>query len=49
MDCGTHYKAGVDAVGAVMRQKLEALGLAVEEHDVGALGNSLAAAAPGCC
>lgn len=43
MDCGTHYKAGVDAVGAVMREKLEALGLTVESHDGGALGNSLVA------
>lgn len=43
MDCGTHYKEGVDAVGAVMRAKLGALGLTVEEHDGGDLGNSLVA------
>ena len=43
MDCGTYDKAGVDAVGRVMRGKLEELGFTIEEHDGGALGNSLLA------
>src|SRR5206468_7602473 len=33
MDCGTYDKAGVDAVGRVLRDKLERIGLAVEVHD----------------
>src|SRR2546429_9466679 len=43
MDCGTYDKAGVDAVGRMMRQKRERIGLAVEVYDGGALGASLVA------
>jgi glutamate carboxypeptidase len=43
MDCGTYDKAGVDAVGRIMRDKLTRLGLAVEAHDGGELGDSLVA------
>src|SRR5919204_5225944 len=43
MDCGTYDKAGVDAVGHVLREKLERMGLAVEVYDGGALGDSLVA------
>ena len=43
MDCGTYDKAGVDAVGHVLREKLERMGLAVEVCDGGALGDSLVA------
>jgi glutamate carboxypeptidase len=43
MDCGTHDKAGVDAVGRTMRAMLEARGAAVEQYDGGAMGDSLVA------
>lgn len=43
MDCGTYDKSGVDAVGRVMREKLERLGLTVDAHDGGELGDSLVA------
>ena len=41
MDCGTDNKAGVDAVGRVMRARLESLGLDVEAHDGGDRGDTL--------
>ena len=43
MDCGTYDKPGVDAVGQVLRDRLERMGLAVEVYDGGALGDSLVA------
>ena len=43
MDCGTYDKAGVDAVGGVLRARLEALGATVETHGGGDMGNSLVA------
>jgi glutamate carboxypeptidase len=43
IDCGTDDKEGVDAVGALMRAKLEARGAVVERHDGGAMGDSLVA------
>ena len=41
MDCGTDNKPGVDAVGRVMRARLESLGLDVEAHDGGERGDIL--------
>jgi len=41
MDCGTDNKPGVDAVGRVMRVRLENLGLDVEAHEGGARGDTL--------
>lgn len=43
MECGTYDKEGVDAVGGVMRAKLQALGLTVETHADARLGDSLVA------
>ena len=43
IDCGTYDKAGVDAAGRALQEKLEASGLAVERHDGGALGDTLVA------
>lgn len=43
MECGTYDKSGVDAVGAMLRARLEGLGFAVEAHDGGALGDTLVA------
>ena len=43
MDCGTYDKGGVDAVGRIMREKLTHLGLTVDAHDGGELGDSLVA------
>jgi len=43
MDCGTYDKPGVNAAGAMLRARLEDLGLAVEVHDGGTLGSSLVA------
>src|SRR5690348_2045721 len=43
MECGTYDKAGVDAVGRIMREKLTRLGLTVDAHDGGELGDSLVA------
>ncbi len=42
-DCGTYDKAGVDAAGRAMQEKLAASGLTVERHDGGALGDTLVA------
>ena len=41
MDCGTDNKSGVDAVGRVMRARLESLGMDVEAHDGGDRGDTL--------
>ncbi|MCA1599515.1 MAG: M20/M25/M40 family metallo-hydrolase, partial [Chloroflexi bacterium] len=41
MDCGTDNKPGVDAVGRVMRARLESLGLDVEAHEGGDRGDTL--------
>lgn len=41
MDCGTDDRAGVDAVGRVMRARLERLGMDVETHDGGEQGATL--------
>ncbi len=41
MDCGTDDKASVDAVGRVMRARLESLGMDVESHDGGERGDTL--------
>ena len=41
VDCGTHNKAGVDAVGAAMRRRLEQAGLAVETVPVDDYGDFL--------
>ncbi|MDQ2828037.1 MAG: M20 family metallopeptidase [Chloroflexota bacterium] len=41
MDCGTDNKPGVDAVGRIMRAKLESLGLDVEAHEGGDRGDTL--------
>ena len=41
MDCGTDNKAGVDAVGRVLRVRLERLGMDVAEHDGGDRGDTL--------
>jgi len=43
IDCGTYDKAGVDAAGRAMQAKLEGIGLTVERHDGGALGDTLVA------
>ncbi|HEY8283946.1 MAG TPA: M20 family metallopeptidase [Chloroflexota bacterium] len=43
MDCGTYDKAGVDAVGRLIRAKAEARGAAVETFEGGELGDSLVA------
>ncbi|MGH2344370.1 MAG: M20 family metallopeptidase [Chloroflexota bacterium] len=43
MDCGTYDKSGVDAVGRVLRARVEAAGAAVETFDGGELGDSLVA------
>ncbi len=43
MDCGTYDKSGVDAVGRVLRARVEAAGAAVETFDGGTLGDSLVA------
>jgi len=41
MDCGTDNKPGVDAVGRVMRARLESLGLDVEAYEGGDRGDTL--------
>jgi glutamate carboxypeptidase len=41
MDCGTDNKPGVDAVGRVMRARLDSLGMDVEAHDGGERGDIL--------
>ncbi len=43
MDCGTAYKAGVDAVGGVLGAKLKEIGLAVEVYADAVYGDSLLA------
>jgi glutamate carboxypeptidase len=43
MDCGTYDKAGVDAVGRLMRARVEAAGAAVEISSDEKLGDSLVA------
>ncbi|MGH2411347.1 MAG: M20/M25/M40 family metallo-hydrolase, partial [Chloroflexota bacterium] len=43
MDCGTYDKAGVDAVGRLIRAKAEARGATVESFAGGELGDSLVA------
>jgi glutamate carboxypeptidase len=43
MDCGTYDKSGVEAVGRVLRARVEAAYAAVETFDGGTLGDSLVA------